>query len=126
MGGRGTYASGNNVAYQWKTIAKIEGIKVLVGTNGQHKLPEEAHVSNAYARLNQDGTLRELRFYDTQHRLRFEIALHQEVNVDLSGKPVLHYHVYDITGKGKWHGEAQKATKAMRRRYGKYFGRSWK
>lgn len=126
MGGRGTYASGNNVPYEWRTDMKIDGIKVLVGINGQHKLPEEAHSSNAYARLNPDGTLRELRFYDSQHRLRYEIAYHPERNVDPSNKPVLHYHVYDVTGMRRWHGPAVKATRAMRKRYGKYFGRSWK
>lgn len=126
MGGRGTYASGNKVPYEWRTDMKIDGIKVLVGINGQHKLPEEAHSSNAYARLNPDGTLRELRFYDNQHRLRFEIAYHPERNVDPSNKSVLHYHVYDVTGIKPWHGPAVKATRAMRKRYGKYFGRSWK
>ena len=126
MGGRGTYASGNNVPYEWRTDMKIDGIKVLAGINGQHKLPEEAHSSNAYARLNPDGTLRELRFYDSQHRLRYEIAYHPERNVDPSNKPVLHYHVYDVTGTRRWHGPAVKATRAMRKRYGKYFGRSWK
>ena len=28
MGGRGTYASGNNVAYTYETIGKIHNIKV--------------------------------------------------------------------------------------------------
>lgn len=125
MGGRGTYASGNMVPYTYRTTMKIGGIKVLEGIGGTHGLPEEAHSSNAYIQLNKDGTVRTMRFYDSQHRLRYEIAYHRERNLDPSGKPVLHYHVYDIIGKGKWHGEARKATKAMRKRYGKYFGRSW-
>jgi len=29
MGGRGTFASGNNVAYTYKTVDKIAGVKVL-------------------------------------------------------------------------------------------------
>lgn len=70
--------------------------------------------------------MRELRFYDSQHRLRYEIAYHGERNVDPSGRPVLHYHVYDISGRSKWHGEARKATKAMKKRYGKYFRGKWK
>lgn len=87
--------SGNNVPYEWRTDIKIDGIKALVGLNGQHKLPEESHSNNAYARLNPDGTLRELRFYDGQHRLRYEMAYHPERNVDPSNKPVLHYSYDD-------------------------------
>ena len=29
MGGRGTYAMGKSVAYQYKTVTKIGGVKVL-------------------------------------------------------------------------------------------------
>ena len=29
MGGRGTFASGNNVAYSYETVGKIDGVKVL-------------------------------------------------------------------------------------------------
>ena len=29
MGGRGTFAAGNNVAYTYETVGKIEGIKVM-------------------------------------------------------------------------------------------------
>lgn len=34
MGGRGTYAIGNNVEYTYKTVGKIDGIKVLKGFGG--------------------------------------------------------------------------------------------
>ena len=126
MGGRGTFAAGNPVPYTWETVGKIGDIKVLKGTVGQHKLPEEAHSSSAYARLNPDGSLRELRFYDKKHRLRLEIAKHPEKNVDPSNKPVLHYHIYKVDGSGPWHGRAQSLTPSMRKRYGKLFGRIWK
>ena len=131
MGGRGTFAAGKQVPYSFQTVGWIEvgnqRIKVLQGLDGRsHKLPEEAHSSYAYALLNRDGTLRTLRFYDSQHRLRYEIAKHRERNIDPSGLPVLHYHVYDITGKDAWHGTARKVTKAMRRRYGNLFERSWR
>ena len=39
MGGRGTYAVGNNVDYTYKTVDKIEGVKVLKGTENLHDLP---------------------------------------------------------------------------------------
>ena len=38
MGGRGTYAVGNNVDYTYKTVDKIEGVKVLKGTENLHDL----------------------------------------------------------------------------------------
>lgn len=36
MGGRGTFAIGNIVAYTYSTTGKIEGVKVLTGLNGKH------------------------------------------------------------------------------------------
>lgn len=51
MGGRGTFAIGNMVAYTYETIGFIEGIKILSGLNGKHGLPEEAHSSHAYIKL---------------------------------------------------------------------------
>ena len=39
MGGRGTFASGNNVAYSYETVGKIEGVKVLQGLGQKHDLP---------------------------------------------------------------------------------------
>ena len=51
MGGRGTFASGNNVPYTFETVFKIEGVKVskvILDENGkpvsnQHGLPAESH-----------------------------------------------------------------------------------
>ena len=34
MGGRGTFASGNNVAYNYAMVGEIEGVKVLEGIKG--------------------------------------------------------------------------------------------
>ncbi|MBR3317984.1 MAG: hypothetical protein IKG21_09245 [Atopobiaceae bacterium] len=129
MGGRGTYASGNNVPYTYETVGNVAGIKVLkkIGQKNQHKLPEEAHSSSMYARLNKDGTLRELRFYDGKHRLRLEIASHPEVPLAKrgglpAGTPILHYHTYD---KDFVRSPAEFLTPAMRKRYAQLFGRSW-
>lgn len=84
------------------------------------------HSSNAYIQLNPDGSVRTLRFYGSDHRIKLEIAKHREVNLDSSNKPVLHYHVYDYSKGVKAHGEARRATKAMRKRLGKLFEGSWK
>ncbi len=111
MGGRGTFASGNIVGYVYKTVGKVSGVKVLEGLDGKHGLPEEAHSSRAYIKLKSDGTFHEMRIYDKDHYLRYEIAYHQEPSLDPSMKPVLHYHRYDrdfnrtkakpLTGKAK-------------------------
>lgn len=118
MGGRGTFASGNNVAYAYETIGKIEGVKVLQGLGGKHSLPEEAHSSEAYIKLKPDGTFHEMRFYDKDHYLTFEIAYHPEPKLDNGAKSVLHYHIYDRNFNRT---SAKKLPKAMRKRYGKYF-----
>lgn len=81
MGGNGTFAAGKIVAYKWKTVDKIDGAKVLEPIGGSRKLPEEAHSSRMYILNNADGTFRQLRVYDSKHRLRFEIGYHREPSV---------------------------------------------
>lgn len=126
MGGRGTFAAGNNVAYTYQTISTIDGVKVLQGLNGKHGLPESAHSSNAYIKLNPDGTFREMRFYDKQHRLYLEIGYHPEKKLGSPGKPILHYHTYapdfsaSKTGKGG-RSDAIKMPGGMKRKLRKYF-----
>lgn len=94
MGGRGSFAAGNNVTYSYKTVGMINGIKVLEGIGNQHGLPAEAHSSSAYMKLSKDGSFRELRFYDKNHYLTKEIAYHPEKGLDPSRKPILHLHEY--------------------------------
>ena len=118
MGGRGTFAIGNNVAYTYKTSSFVEGVKVLTGMNGKHSLPEEAHSSRAYIKLKPDGTFHEMRLYDNNHYLTLEIAYHREHNIDKNGKPVLHYHIYDRSFNRS---NAIKMPKAMRKHFKKYF-----
>ena len=84
MGGRGTYAVGNMVVYTYQTVGKIEGVKVLSGLDGKHGLPEEAHTSSAYIKLKPDGTFHEMRIYDKDHYLVFELAYHPEPKIDPS------------------------------------------
>lgn len=119
MGGRGTFASGNSVAYNYETIGKIEGVKVLKGVSGKHSLPEEAHSSDAYIKLKPDGTFHEMRIYDEDHYLVKEIAYHPEPS--LTGnrhENVLHIHEYnrkfDRTA-------ARLLTDEETRKYQKYF-----
>ena len=96
MGGRGTFAAGNNVAYTYQTVDKIEGVKVLEGLGGKHGLPAEAHSSTAYIKLKPDGTFHEMRIYDKDHYLVKEIAYHPEPNLNGGNRSenILHVHEY--------------------------------
>ena len=120
MGGNGTFAAGNIVAYRWRTVEVIDGVKVLepIDSRASPKLPEEAHSSRMYIKMYKDGNFSQLRIYDKTHRLRFEIAYHPEAELDDSRRPVLHYHLY--THPGFKHGKAKFATKRMIDRFGKY------
>ena len=96
MGGRGTYASGNDVAYAYETVGYIEGVKVLRGKDCNSKgLPVESHSSNAYIQLHPDGKFKMYREYDKDHYLVREIAYHQEPKLTGEYKPVLHIHEYE-------------------------------
>ncbi|MCM1277336.1 MAG: hypothetical protein NC299_18585 [Lachnospiraceae bacterium] len=121
MGGRGTYAAGNNVAYTYKTVGMVEGVKVLqkVDNKASHGLPEESHSSSAYIMLNKDGDFRMYREYDENHYLRFEIDYHPEKSIDPLRKPVLHVHEYnpdDFTNR-----KPRPLTQEEYNKYKKYF-----
>ncbi len=127
MGGRGTFAAGNSVLYTYKTVGKIEGVKVLQGISGKHSLPESSHSSSAYIKLKPDGTFHEMRFYDKKHVLYMEIAYHPEKS--LTGDnytSILHYHTYkesfsiSKTG-GDNRSKAKMLTSEMKRKYKKFF-----
>ncbi len=97
MGGRGTFASGNAVAYKYETVGTISNVKILepINKKGSWKLPEEAHSSSAYVLLDKNGMFRVYREYDSNHHLKIEIAYHVETSLDKSGSKVLHIHTYD-------------------------------
>lgn len=58
------FAAGNSVGFSYKEVGKIHGIKVLQGIGNQHGLPESAHTSKAYIKLDDKGVFREMRFYN--------------------------------------------------------------
>lgn len=95
MGGRKTFASGIQVPFRWKMVGLFQGVKVLEGTGGLHKLPEEAHSSDAYVQLFPDGNLQMLRFYDKDHFLTAEIGFHPEPQLTGHSRSVYHIHFYD-------------------------------
>lgn len=135
MGGRGTFAAGNSVAYTYevdKTFSedgKIHGVKILKGVegSGKHGLPESSHSSNAYIKLKPDGTFHEMRIYDNNHVLRMEIAYHSEKSLTGNNHtPVLHYHTYDERFSKNATGAftrspAKLLSDEMKKKYEKYF-----
>lgn len=127
MGGRGTYAAGNDVAYSYKTVCKIEGVKVLEGMGTNHGLPESSHSSEAYIKLKPDGTFHEMRFYDKKHVLYMEIGYHPEKPLTGNNQIlVLHYHLYDDRFSRNKTGafgrtKAEYLTDEMKEKYKKYF-----
>ena len=113
MGGRGTFASGNNVAYTYETVGKIGGIKILKGLGGKHGLPEEAHSSGAYVSLYPNGNTKQLRIYNSNLTAKTDIeySVHQ-------GKISFHAHDYNNGVRQP----ARSLTIAEIEKYGKYFG----
>ena len=113
MGGRGTFASGNNVPFKYKTIGKVYGVKILSGIGSTHGLPEESHSSTAYIALNYDDSTRQLRLYNDDRTARMDID-----NSPHRGKKYLHAHDY-VYGKRQ---DARALTFDELKKYGKYFG----
>ena len=59
-------------------------------------MPETAHSSSAYIKLDDNGNFREMRLYDKNHCLYMEIAYHKEKPLTGNNhEPILHYHTYD-------------------------------
>ncbi len=99
MGGRGTYSIGNNVAYTYECVNKINGVKVLkpIDNKKSLKLPEEAHTAgNSYVLLGKDGVFHQYREYDKDHKVVFEIGYHHEAG--MGSGDVLHVHLHTIPG----------------------------
>ena len=94
MGGRNTYAAGKNVPPTYKTVGFFHGVKVLAGIGGKHDLPEEAHSSEAYAKLFKDGNLQKLRFYGEDKRLEIEIGYHPVPSLTGHNRHTYHIHFY--------------------------------
>lgn len=100
MGGRGTFAAGNNVPYKYKTVGYIEGIKILqpIDAKSSYSLPVEAHSSSSYILLDKTGVFRQYREYNEKHEAVFEIGYHFENTLSTHGEPVLHVHEYSSPG----------------------------
>ncbi len=100
MGGRGTFAKGNNVSYRYKTAEVIGGVKVLQPKDpkSSYSLPVESHLSSSYILLDKAGVFRQYREYNSQHEVIFEIGYHFENTLSEQGESVLHVHDYATPG----------------------------
>jgi len=100
MGGRGTFAVGNPVSYQYKTVDNIDGVKVLepINKKSSFNMPVEAHSSTAYILLDKNGVFRQYREYDTTHNITKEIGFHFESGLSENGKSVFHIHEFSKPG----------------------------
>lgn len=120
MGGKGTYAIGNNVPYTYETVDKIGGVKVLKGTGQAHNLPEEAHSSKAYLKVDSNGNFVRYREYNLDKTSHFDIDYHKEPQITGNKtEKVFHIHFYDKNGVRDVVG--RRLTKEEFERYKKYF-----
>lgn len=122
MGGRGTYAIGNNVEYKYKTVGKINGVKVLQPTNENKSfsMPAESHSSNKYIRLDKNGIFHQYVEYNEAHLPIFEIGYHFENGLSKNGEHVLHVHEYTTPGIEN-RPKARLITTEEYKKYKKYF-----
>ncbi len=110
MGGKGTYSTGQSPAFTYKTVGKIDGIKVLepIDDKKSFKLPEESHTAgNRYLLLNKNGVFHQYREYNDNHKVVFEIGYHPEST--LGKGDVLHVHIHKTPGI-EHHSSAEKYT----------------
>ena len=114
MGGKGTFAQGNNVPFTYETVGKIGKVKIVekINKNESRNLPEESHKSKAYILLDRNGVFNKYREYNKKHELLFEIeyGVHR-------GKRTLHYHSY-VDGERQ---PAEAISDEMKTKYRKYF-----
>ncbi len=122
MGGRGTFAAGNNVPYKYKTVEIIEGVKVLQPKDpkSSYNLPVESHSSSSYILLDKAGVFRQYREYNAQHEVIFEIGYHFENTLSKHGESVLHAHDYSAPGIQN-RGKARLLTAEELKKYRKFF-----
>ncbi len=101
MSSRGAVAKLGYVPMDAYITVKIleSGAKVLEGLSGHHSLPEISHSPNSvYVKIKKDGlTLHEMRFFDENSNVYFEIGYHPEPNLNNKDRNenILHFHYYD-------------------------------
>lgn len=120
MGGRGTFASGNQVAYTYNTVGYIDGVKILkpIDSSKSLKLPEEAHSSSSYILLDKDNVFHQYREYNANHEVILEIGYHHEKS--LGKGDILHIHIHQKPGIDNHNDSTTEKRKLNRAEYQKY------
>ncbi len=101
MCSRGAVAKyGYTTTDDYETVAITEsGVKILVGKNGKHSLPEISNTPNSiYAKMKDDGvTLHEMRFFGDDCMPTIELAYHPEPNLNNGDRQedIVHFHLFD-------------------------------
>ena len=92
MGGRGTFAAGKNVEYQYKTVGFVDGVKIInpIDKTKSLKLPEESHSSIGYVLYDKNGVFHQYREYNANHEVVLEIGYHHEKSLGIGD--ILHVH----------------------------------
>ena len=93
-------------------------VKILVGVGSKHSLPDFSRSSNAvYAKVRDNGSLQEIRFYDAFGWPIIEIAYHPEPKINNGSRDsVVHYHLYN----GLDRRNASLLTEELKQKYAKY------
>lgn len=121
MSSKGTAAENGHITdSDYKTIKITDnGVKILIGLHNNHSLPELSHSPNSiYAKLKNDGTLHEMRFFDSNGYPYIEIAYHPEPKLNNGNRVenVLHFHTFDSLNRN----DAQILTEDYKVKYYKY------
>lgn len=120
MSSRGAVIKNGHITTSEYTVKyEIDDMKILVGIGNNHGLPDFAHTPNSiYVKENKDGSLREMRFYNNECALGFEIGYHAEPNITGNRhEKVLHYHEIDENLNRT---PAEKMPKSLKDKYRKY------
>ena len=123
MGGRGAFTEGKQEKYIYRTVDKIEGVKVLapVDNKASHSMPAEAHSSRAYIVLDREkGVFRQYRAFNERHLPTFEIGYHFESGLSENGNHVFRIHEYSKPGI-EYRQKGRLMTPEEIQKYRKYF-----
>lgn len=89
------------------TVDNVYDAKILKGSSNKiHSLPDYSKSQGAiYIKYEEDGSFREMRFYNSENASYLEIAYHPEPKLSESGRdrqnPILHYHIIDYSNNFK-------------------------
>ena len=100
--------------YNWKTVDRIAGVKVLENVHGSPFLPDLSGSSKAYILCDSEGRFLQMVEYGSNHMPKRQIGYHAELSLDPSGKPLPHYHEMCWPYR---RGPAKALTKAQLKKY---------